>query len=336
MSSLGDVVLLPFTLALEIVDVVLWVTFAICEAAFTLTSVVVWLLMAALELVLRCIGTIVGLVLFEWLPMLARLFYGAVLFTTPIAWRWVEAIFWTLNRVWTFVYNLPWRSTFVTVVTTVWDYSSSAASLLHRQGSYAAKEVSRINYRAILEHLSETYALILTAILISVIACVVIWYSEQRESQRESSSEERRERELRLRRRSELRQRRRSRCRSASGGSDNKDEGDSNTMSTSRIASNKSSANADNSLQELYTDSLKWNTELISESELLRRRLHRANEELSQERDKFLCVVCQDLKREVILKPCNHYCLCHDCSSALRECPICKSGIEDIEKIYHA
>lgn len=92
----------------------------------------------------------------------------------------------------------------------------------------------------------------------------------------------------------------------------------------------------DNNLQELYTDSLKRITELMSESELIQRRLHQAIKELSQEHDKSLCIVCQDMKREVIVKPCNHYCLCQDCSSALRKCPMCKSGIRNVEKIYHA
>ena len=68
--------------------------------------------------------------------------------------------------------------------------------------------------------------------------------------------------------------------------------------------------------------------------ELLQRQLQEANEELSQERDKFLCVVCQDLKREVILKPCNHCCLCPNCSKALKQCPVCKRRIQRKEKFY--
>ena len=66
--------------------------------------------------------------------------------------------------------------------------------------------------------------------------------------------------------------------------------------------------------------------------ELLQRQLQEANVELSQERDKSLCVVCQDLKREAILKPCNHCCLCPNCSKALKQCPMCKRESKRLRK----
>ena len=68
----------------------------------------------------------------------------------------------------------------------------------------------------------------------------------------------------------------------------------------------------------------------------LRRQLLQANEQLSQERDKLLCVICLDAPREVLLKPCKHYCLCSNCSNELRDCPICKRGIREMEIIYNA
>ena len=69
---------------------------------------------------------------------------------------------------------------------------------------------------------------------------------------------------------------------------------------------------------------------------VLRRQLLQANEQLSQERDKSLCIICLDAPREMLLKPCKHYCLCSDCSNELRDCPICKRGIQEAEKIYSA
>ena len=81
---------------------------------------------------------------------------------------------------------------------------------------------------------------------------------------------------------------------------------------------------------EVTTDSLTSNTEL------LKSQLHQANEELSMERDKSLCVVCLDANREILVKPCNHYCLCSGCSKELRECPMCKTRIQRTEKIFHA
>ena len=332
--SLTDLLLLPFGLALDIVNTVLWIIFSVCEATLGLIWDLVWFSMSTLESMLEFALIVVGHALFEWLPMLIRLVYRVVLYTTPIAWRCMEVISRILASAWMFVYDLPWRATFVRVVSTSWDYTSSAASLFHRQGSYTVREVSKINYGAIWKHLSETYAVFLTLIFFGIITYVLFWQSQQKNRSRRESSENR-ARGLQLQRRSELLRRRRSHSRSQSASSSQ--DGDENGKSTTKLetAANSSSSGMDDTVQE-STDSVKSDNELTSDSELLRRQLHRANEELSQERDKFVCVVCQDLKRDVILKPCNHYCLCHDCSKALRECPICKSRVQKTEKIYHA
>ena len=73
-----------------------------------------------------------------------------------------------------------------------------------------------------------------------------------------------------------------------------------------------------------------------SDTQVLQRELHQANEQLSIERDKSLCVICLDKTRELLLKPCNHYCLCATCSKGLRDCPVCKKKIQRTEKIFHA
>ena len=73
-----------------------------------------------------------------------------------------------------------------------------------------------------------------------------------------------------------------------------------------------------------------------SDHDLLRRQLHQANEQLSMEIDKSLCVICLDNTRELVLKPCNHYCLCSSCSNGLTECPLCLKKIHSTEKIFHA
>ena len=304
---------------------VLWIFVSCCEAAFNLAWDVAWFTMSAIEFVLQYSLIITGHVLFEWLPMFVRLLYRALLFTTPIAWQCAEAIFRVLATAWMFIYDLPWRVTFITVISTVWDKITSVASLLHRQGRYTVREMSVINYGAIFKHLSETYALFLITVFVGILTCVLIWHNQQKSSRRERS-EENREREIKLRRRSELR-RRHSRSRSSSHDLDINFNDDTNLETATSTP--PGTPKKDDTIQE-STDSL------TSDTELLRRQLHQANEELSQERDRFLCVVCQDLKREVILKPCNHYCLCYDCSNSLRECPICKSRIRKTEKIYHA
>lgn len=338
MSLLADLLLLPFTLALDAVTMALWVIFSLCEATVSLVWDLVWFSMSTIESILQFALATVGHALFEWLPMLTRLLYRVVLYTAPIAWRCVESISQILASAWMFVYELPWRATFVKIISTSWDYTSSAASLFHRQGSYTVREVSKIDYSAIWKHLSETYVVILTAIFVGVVTVVVIWKSQQKNgSIRGSSEAENRERELQLRRRSVVR-RRHSRSTSLSAPQENDVNGTS-TTNLAAIAANTTceSSDIDDTVLE-STDSVKSHTSELAayDTELLRKQLHQANEELSQERDKFLCIVCQDLKREVILRRCNHYCLCHECSRALRECPICKGRIRNTEKIYHA
>ncbi len=67
----------------------------------------------------------------------------------------------------------------------------------------------------------------------------------------------------------------------------------------------------------------------------LKEELSRLNAELSEEKDKHLCVVCFERKREVLLKPCKHYCICRSCLPKLHCCPVCKQRISSSEKIYH-
>jgi hypothetical protein len=40
------------------------------------------------------------------------------------------------------------------------------------------------------------------------------------------------------------------------------------------------------------------------------------------------CVVCFETPREVVLRPCNHACVCADCRRKLGRCPICRKSIE--------
>lgn len=50
-----------------------------------------------------------------------------------------------------------------------------------------------------------------------------------------------------------------------------------------------------------------------------------------------LCLVCLTEKKNMILKPCYHMCVCEFCSvtmvNSLHKCPICRSAISETEKI---
>ncbi len=51
--------------------------------------------------------------------------------------------------------------------------------------------------------------------------------------------------------------------------------------------------------------------------------------------DDALCVVCMVKKRQFILRPCNHYCVCNDCKNSLEnECPLCRKRIQKYEKLF--
>ena len=64
--------------------------------------------------------------------------------------------------------------------------------------------------------------------------------------------------------------------------------------------------------------------------------------ELERERDKNLCVVCQDQQKSMLVMPCRHMCLCRGCSGELlrlrrwqsRTCPLCRCRITSILEVY--
>ncbi|XP_063877224.1 uncharacterized protein LOC135109646 isoform X2 [Scylla paramamosain] len=61
-------------------------------------------------------------------------------------------------------------------------------------------------------------------------------------------------------------------------------------------------------------------------------------QELEEERESRLCVVCQDEVKCVILLPCRHLCLCDRCTIAItrrREgCPVCRQRIRETMKVF--
>jgi len=68
------------------------------------------------------------------------------------------------------------------------------------------------------------------------------------------------------------------------------------------------------------------------------------NNEIKTEYDFQLhqdCTVCLDRMRDTVLIPCGHICLCYSCAKELvehgpKQCPICRSSIQLINKIYLA
>ena len=63
---------------------------------------------------------------------------------------------------------------------------------------------------------------------------------------------------------------------------------------------------------------------------------HAANNDVNsvKEEREQLCVVCDDEKRNSILYPCKHFCMCIECAKQIqtdfKTCPICRKPIERI------
>ncbi len=105
---------------------------------------------------------------------------------------------------------------------------------------------------------------------------------------------------------------------------------------------------------DLKEEVCKLNAQLVEENDKLKEEASQLNAQLVEEKDKLKkvldaqlgeekdkhnnCVVCFENKHEVLLKPCNHFCLCVSCLPKLtvRCCPICNQTFSDSEKIFHA
>jgi len=56
------------------------------------------------------------------------------------------------------------------------------------------------------------------------------------------------------------------------------------------------------------------------------------------------CVICLDKKRDTLIKPCKHICLCTGCARGLENsirnytcaCPICREPVKRIIRVYEA
>ncbi len=63
--------------------------------------------------------------------------------------------------------------------------------------------------------------------------------------------------------------------------------------------------------------------------------------QLEEERDRKLCVVCQDNEKHILLFPCKHLCVCIECTEEIvnssvdrRKCPLCRGRISSYLEVY--
>lgn len=50
----------------------------------------------------------------------------------------------------------------------------------------------------------------------------------------------------------------------------------------------------------------------------------------------FTCIICMTSMIDIMIKPCNHICMCNDCLKKLskKECPCCSKEIKEVSNIY--
>lgn len=56
----------------------------------------------------------------------------------------------------------------------------------------------------------------------------------------------------------------------------------------------------------------------------------------SNDEDENLCVICEDGKKQVVLLPCKHMCLCKACADfdKIKECPLCRTKVESSMTVF--
>ena len=60
----------------------------------------------------------------------------------------------------------------------------------------------------------------------------------------------------------------------------------------------------------------------------------RAARERTDSAPSGLCVVCLDKPRTIVLRPCNHMCLCEDCAELCPTCPIDRTPVTARDRIF--
>lgn len=48
----------------------------------------------------------------------------------------------------------------------------------------------------------------------------------------------------------------------------------------------------------------------------------------------FTCVICQETKKDTVLIPCRHLCVCENCCKDIELCPLCREPVEKIMTVF--
>ena len=65
----------------------------------------------------------------------------------------------------------------------------------------------------------------------------------------------------------------------------------------------------------------------------MRSTVNKLNNEIE---DATICKVCMENPLDTLITPCNHLCICKDCSKRVKNCPICRQLIKKKIRVYKA
>ena len=59
--------------------------------------------------------------------------------------------------------------------------------------------------------------------------------------------------------------------------------------------------------------------------------------QLNEKVDEMLCVICKEKRKEILLSPCMHVCLCAGCSEnpRLQSCPLCREVPSEMLPVFY-
>jgi hypothetical protein len=87
--------------------------------------------------------------------------------------------------------------------------------------------------------------------------------------------------------------------------------------------------------EDLKTVSSRMLTQIL---QALRHTVVKIQTEMERRKDlgsSDLCVVCMESKKTILIMPCNHLCLCFECSRSVSDkCPMCRSPVENKIKVF--
>ncbi|GAB1604799.1 baculoviral IAP repeat-containing protein 7-B-like isoform X1 [Argonauta hians] len=66
------------------------------------------------------------------------------------------------------------------------------------------------------------------------------------------------------------------------------------------------------------------------------REIENLRQKLAELENEVMCKICFEKDIEVVFKPCKHMVCCVECSKKQLECPICRTKIEEKERIYRS